>query len=372
MKGYIRRSGERSYQLGVYLGKDTDGKKKYKWLTVKGNKRQAEAKLNEMVHQINTGVFTDPKGTFGEFIERWLVEYVKPNLSPRTLEGYQNIVRAGVGPTLGKVQLKDLKPEQLQKYYADKLATGLSTTTVRHHAMLLHCVLEFAVKWQLLVRNPADAVTPPITRHTEMHTLDETQAEQILKAAEDTPYFSLFHLALFTGMRRSELLALRWADVDLMGAEISVNRSMHRLLTHEVIFRGTKTLKSSRSVALAPDTCVVLRQHVNNEMALCVATGMVFTNERLIFCQWDGKPLLPHTISQAWRRLTHRLGIWHIRFHDLRHTHASLMLKAGIHPKIVQERLGHSSISITLDTYSHVTPGIQHAAAKTFADIFRP
>jgi integrase len=147
---------------------------------------------------------------------------------------------------------------------------------------------------------------------------------------------------------------------------------MHRLLTHEVVFRGTKTAKSSRSVALAPDTCVVLRDHLNNEMALCGRVGIPFANDRLIFCQWDGTPLVPDTITQAWRRLTHRLGIQHVRFHDLRHTHASLMLKAGIHPKIVQERLGHSSIATTLDTYSHVTPGLQHKAAETFAEIFKP
>lgn len=372
MKGYMRRSGEHSYQIGVYLGKDADGKKKYKWLTVQGNKRQAQAKLNETVHQINTGVFADPKGTLGEFIERWMVEYAKPNLSPSTTEGYQSIVRAGIDPALGKVQLKNLKPELLQKYYADKLAEGLSTTTVRHHAMLLHCILEHAVKWQLLVRNPADAVSLPVTRHTEMHTLDETQAEQILKAAIDTPYFSLFHLALFTGMRRSELLALRWSDIDLAGAEILISRSMHRLLTKEVVFRGTKTVRSSRSIALAPASCVVLRNHLDNEMALCIRVGIPFTNDRLIFCQWDGTPLVPDTISQAWRRLTHRLGIQHVRLHDLRHTHATLMLKAGIHPKIVQERLGHSSIATTLDTYSHVIPGLQHKAAETFAEIFKP
>jgi integrase len=232
------------------------------------------------------------------------------------------------------------------------------------HAMMLHRILEHAVKWQLLSRNPADAVTPPITRHVEMRTLDETGINNMLAEAEKTPYFALFSLALHTGMRRSELLALRWQDIDLIMAEIYVSRSMHRLLTHEIVFRGTKTAKGSRTVALAPSTIIVLRQHLDKETAECVWLGVPFTNDRLVFCYWDGKPLIPSNVSQAWRRLARRMGYSKIRFHDLRHTCATLLFKAGIHPKIVQERLGHSSIAITLDTYSHVSPGLQHKAAE--------
>lgn len=173
-------------------------------------------------------------------------------------------------------------------------------------------------------------------------------------------------------MRQSELLALRWSDIDLMGAEISVSRSMHRLLTHEVMYRGTKTAKSNRTVALSPSTCQVMRQHLESEMTLCGRLGMHFSNDRLIFCLPEGTPLIPSTVRQAWRRLTRRLGIQNIRFHDLRHTHASLMLKQGVHPKIVQERLGHATISTTLDLYSHVMPGLQQKAADAFDEIFKP
>ena len=367
MKGQIRKRGN-TYSVIVPLGKDSSGKKRYKWVTCR-TKREAEAKRAELIHQANTGMLASPKGTLGQFIERWLAEYVKPNLSPRTSEGYQSIYQSHIFETIGKLQLKNLKPEHIQKYYSDRLAEGLSSTTVRHHAMMLHRVLEHALKWQLLSRNPADAVTPPITRHVEMHTLDESQIETILTEAENTPYYCLFTLALYTGMRRSELLALRWQDIDLIMAEISVSRSMHRLLTHEIIFRGTKTAKSSRTVALSPNICTALRHHLDNEMAQCARLKIPFSNDRLVFCQWDGKPLIPHTVSQAWRRLTRRLGIHDIHFHSLRHTHATLLLKQGVHPKIVQERLGHSSISITLDTYSHVSPGMQRKAAEAFDTI---
>lgn len=362
MKGQIRKRGN-TYSVIVPLGKDALGKKRYKWVTC-STKREAEARRAELIHQANTGMLTSPKGTVGEFIERWLKEYAVPNLSPRTVEGYESIYRAHMESALGKIPLKNLKPESIQKYYADRLAIGLSTTTVRHHAMMLHRVLEHAVKWQLLVRNPADAVTPPKTRDVEMRTLGETDIDIILTEAKKTPYYALFSLALHTGMRRSELLALRWQDVDLIMAEVYVSRSMHRLLTHETIFRGTKTVKSSRTVALAPSILDILRQHLDNGMAQCIWLGVPFANDRLVFCQWDGKPLIPSSVSQAWRRLTRRLGYKNIRFHDLRHSCATLLLKAGVHPKIVQERLGHSSIAVTLDTYSHVSPGMQHQAAE--------
>lgn len=360
----MRKIRGTTYQVIVFAGLDNQGKKKYKWVTCK-TKREAQNLRAEMVHQSNTGALATPKGTLSEFTDRWLKEYAQANLSPRTYEGYESIYRYHIKNTLGNISLKNLKPDHIQNYYASRLDRGLSTTTVRHHAMLIHRILEHAVKWQLLIRNPADAVTPPVTRHTEMHTLDKAQAELLLNELEKTPYYALFHTALFTGMRRSELLALRWQDIDLNMAEISVSRSMHRLKkTHEIIFRGTKTAKSSRTIALAPDSCQVLRKHLDNEMTLCNQLEIPLTSERLVFCTTEGRELYPDSVSQVWGRTTKRLGMANIRMHDIRHTHASLMLKQGIHPKVVQERLGHSSITITLDTYSHVTPGLQQKAAE--------
>lgn len=362
MKGQIRKRGN-TYSVIVPLGKDATGKKRNKWVTCH-SKREAEAKRAELIHQANTGMLTSPKGTLGEFVTRWFKEYAKPNLSPRTVEGYESIYRSHMGSALGNIPLRNLKPENIQEYYANMLNLGLSTTTVRHHGMMLHRVLEHALKWQLLSRNPADAVTPPVTRHVEMRTLDEAGVDDVLTAAIKTPYFALFSLALHTGMRRSEILALRWQDIDLSMGKVWVSRSMHRLATHKTVFRGTKTAKSSRAVDLSSSIITMLKEHSDNEMTQCSRVEVPFTNDRLVFCKWDGTPLIPSSVSQAWKRLTQHLGYEHIRFHDLRHSCATLLLKAGIHPKIVQERLGHSSISITLDTYSHVTPGMQRQAAE--------
>ena len=362
MKGQIRQRGD-TYSVIIPLAKNECGKSKYKWVTCK-TKREAQAKLAELIHMANTGMLASPKGTLGEFIRRWLDEYCKPNLSPMTHEGYESMFRYRMEPAIGSIKLKDLKPEHIQKYYSDLFKAGLATTTARHHAMMLHCCLECAVKWQLLARNPADAVKPPANRHVEMNTLDETGVRVVLGAAEKTPYFALFNLAIYSGMRRSELLALRWSDVGLEDGEIYVSRSLHRLKNHETVFRSTKTAKSNRTVALGPTMIEILKQHRNKEMDICAATGFPFTSERLIFCHIDGKPLLPDSVSQAWVRHAKSLGYPHIRFHDLRHTSATLMLKAGIHPKIVQEKLGHSSIVVTLDLYSHVSPGMQQQAAE--------
>ena len=209
---------------------------------------------------------------------------------------------------------------------------------------------------------------PKIVKH-EMKILNEPQAERILLEVQGTKYYPIFNLALYTGVRQSELLALQWSDVDLLMAELSVSKSSHWLNTGEYIIKNTKTAKSNRRIALSPDTCIMLRQHLENEMDKCSKSGIKFTSDRLLFCEYNGKPLNPDTITRHWKRIIARLNYPHIRFHDLRHTHASWMLKKGVSPKVIQERLGHATISTTLDIYSHVTPGMQQDAVKVFDKI---
>ena len=370
MRGQIRKRGK-SYSVVVFNGKDAQGKKKYIWETFR-NSDQAQKRLTELLHQIDTGTLARPKGTLGEFTEQWLRDYAKPNLAPTTYQGYEGIYRSGIGPVMGNVLLKDLRPSRIQEYVALKLSKDMSNTTVRHHITFLHSVLETAVKWQLLIRNPVDSVTmPKITKH-EMKILDERQATTILMEVQGTKYYSIFSLALYTGVRQSELLALQWSDIDLLMAELSVSKSLHRLNTGEYVKTKTKTAKSSRKIALSPDTCVMLRRHLENELNKCSESGVKFTDERLVFCEWDGKPLNPDTITRHWKRIIERLNYPHVRFHDLRHTMASWMLMKGISPKVVQERLGHASISTTLDIYSHVTPGMQREAVEIFDKILTP
>jgi len=238
--------------------------------------------------------------------------------------------------------------------------------------MALHRALQIAVKWGLITRNPADAIDPPRFQRSEMHVMNEYDIHTFLEAARSTPYYALFYLALFTGMRRSELLALQWCDVDLILGQISVNRSLHHLRDKTLVFRAPKTAKGRRTIALPPSASLALKEQREEQGQARLMLGTQLDDGDLVFSQPGGKPLLPDSASQAWTKLAHRTGLEGIRLHDARHTHASLMLKQGIHPKIVQERLGHASIQTTLDTYSHVAPGLQEAAAAHFDEALTP
>jgi len=266
--------------------------------------------------------------------------------------------------------LLHLKPEHLLHFYSAELNTGLSAQTVRHHHMVIHKALGSAVEWGLVIRNVADAVRPPKAQRIEMQTWSENEIVQFLEAAKTTPYYELFYLALFTGIRRSELLALRWQDIDFIYSQIYVSRSLHVLKDSKVVFRSPKTATGRRTIALSPSAILLLRDYREKKEAESLLLGKPVSDDDLVFSTL-GKHLLPNTVTHAWSKLVHHIGLKTIRLHDARHTHASIMLKQGIHPKIVQERLGHSSIQITLDTYSHVAPGLQEAAANRFDDILR-
>ena len=379
MRGHITKRGKDSYTIVLDLGRDPEtGKRKQQWVSIKGTKKDAEKRLSELLHQLDTGTFMRPtKTTLAEYLERWLKDYVWPNLAPRTAEGYETIIRQHLIPELGNYPLTHLKPEHLQKYYTEMLNSGrcnisggLSAQTVRHHHTALHKALQTAVEWGLLGRNVADAVRPPRAQRSEMRTWDEGDISRFLQATKDTPYYALFYLALFTGMRRSELLALRWQDLDLLLCQVSVNRSLHHLRDGSYVFTEPKSARSRRTIALSPSSVQVLQDHYEKRKLEQTMLGIPLKDDDLVFSTPDGKPLRPNRVTRAWTMLAARAGVKVIRLHDARHTHASLMLKQGIHPKIVQERLGHSTIAVTLDTYSHVAPGLQEAAAKRFDEAF--
>ena len=381
MRGHIIKRGKNSYSIAVSLGKDaTTGKYKQQWVSVKGTKKEAEKRLSEILNQLDNGAFMLPsKTTLAEYLERWLKEYAWPNLAPRTAEGYESIIHRHLIPSLGNTPLTQLKPEHLQRYYSEKLADGrydgrgaLNPTTVSHHHTCLHRALKMALKWGLISRNPADAVTPPRPQRSEIHTMNEDDITRFLEAAKATPYYVLFYQALFTGMRRSELLALRWCDIDLLLCQAHITRTLHHLRTGEIVIRAPKSAKGRRMVALSPSAALLLQEHSDRQAAQRAILGIPLKDDDLVFSDFEGKPLLPDTVSHVWAKLVKRAGLEGIRFHDARHTHASLMLKQGVHPKVVQERLGHATISTTLDLYSHIAPGLQEAAAVGFDKMVLP
>lgn len=371
MRGHIVQRSKGTYSLVIELDKSPEGKRRQKWITVKGSKKQAEKKLTEILNKRDTGNYLEPdKATLTDYLDRWIIEYVMVNLSPRSAEGYQDIVRAHFIPEIGNIPLSQLKPEHLQRYYADKLDKGLSAQTIRHHHTLLHKALQTAIEWNLIIRNVADAVKPPRVQRKEMQTWNEVEIMQFLEAAKDSFYYEIFYLALFTGLRRSELLALRWSDIDMILGQIHINRSLHILKGGKIHFKAPKTASGRRTVALPPSALLLLNEYRQKKEVESLMLNIPIQDSDLVFNNL-GKPVLPLTVSHAWSKLVKKTGLKYIRLHDARHSHASLLLKQGIHPKIVQERLGHSSIVITLDTYSHVTPGLQEKAALRFDEAFK-
>ena len=367
MRGHIKKRAKHSCSVVIDLGYDEYSKRRRQWVTVKGTKRDAERRLAELLHQLDTGTFMKPgKTTVAEYLERWLQDYARPNLSPRTAEVYSYIIERHVSPVLGRLSLTQLKPEHIQRYYADKQAANLSPQTIKHHHTLLHKALKTATEWGLLLRNPVDAVSPPRVHRAEVQFWTAVEVARFLEVIRDSLYYPVFYLALYTGMLRSELLGLRCSDVDLFLGQLSIDRGLHVVRGGDVIFTQPKSTKSRRTVALSPATVLMLRDHKKEVQQRYNLFGVVLTDQDFVFAHMDGTPLLPNSVSHAWIRLVRKAVVKPISFHGARHTHASLMLKQGIHPKVVQERLGHSTIAITLDTYSHAAPGLQETAARHF------
>jgi integrase len=371
MKGSIRERGD-SYQIRISLGKDPQtGKYSTYSETVSGPKREAEKRLRAILTEIDKGSFIEPgKVILKDYLSQWLRDYVKANLSAKTYERYESIVRVHLVPSLGHIQLFKLRPDHIQKLYGAKLNDGLAARSVLYIHRILHKSFETALKWGLLSRNILDGVDTPKSKRNEMQIWDANEVNRFLETAKNSQYYTLFFTALYTGARRSELLALRWSDVDLLLCTMSINRGLH-YINKQYIFTEPKSAKSRRVIALSPDSVKVLRDHYDEQAMEKAMVDIKIQESDLIFTTYDNKPLRPNTVSRAWANITKQAGVRVIRFHDARHTHASLMLKQGIHPKIVQERLGHSTIATTLDIYSHVAPGMQEAAAQRFDDILK-
>ncbi len=379
MRGSIRKRSKDSYTVTISLGWDaTAGKYRYAHRQVQGTKRDAESVLAEMVRQTETGTLSKPdKTTLSGLLNRWLEDYARPRLQPRTVESYEDIIRKHIIPSLGWIAIKDLRPDHLNHHYAQQLKTGringkggLGAKSVRNQHMVLHAALDAAVKWGLLMRNVADAADPPTAASKEPRIMTVNEAKDFLVALRESRYAPLFCLFLFSGLRRSEALALRWSDLDFEANTVSISRSLHELRNGELVFQSTKTKAGRRLVSVPAQVMGVLAGHKTNVAFARRQFGLPpAKDDDLVFTRLDGRPLLPATVTHAWIKLVRRLGLPGIRLHDARHTYASLMLRIGTSPKVVQELLGHAQIETTLGIYSHVLPGIKEDAVEKLGNL---
>jgi len=361
MRGSIRQKSKNSWQLQIYTGPGPDGKPRRHFETVRGRKGDAQRRLTELLSSLDKGVYTPPgRLTLAEHFNQWLEGYVKTNCSQRTLDGYQSIIERHLIPALGHVQLKQLQPPTIQGYYG-KACERLSARTVHHQHRVLSQSLKYAVRQGYLGRNPAELVDPPSPHKKAMRTLTPGEVEVLLDTAKDNHYYPVIYTAVSTGLRQAELLGLRWRDIDLDFLSISVSQVLYKR-GGICEFKEPKTSHSRRRVAMTPKLALYLREYQAERESLYWQLGQPLTLDSLVFGSVEGKPLDPGVLSHDFARIVKRAGLEHVRFHDLRHTFASLMLLRGAKPKVISEALGHASVAFTMDTYSHIIEGMQSDA----------
>ncbi|MCH8110091.1 MAG: tyrosine-type recombinase/integrase [Chloroflexi bacterium] len=362
--GSIQERGKGSWRLRYWLPPDADGKRKQATETVRGTKKQAEVVLRERQTAVENGGFV-PKAheTVAGFMRSWLETYAAANTKPRTLYGYQRYNIQYIEPTIGGVVLQKLTPQHLQGVYAGMLDRGLSPSTIGQLHRIFKEALSHAVQWGILTRNVADATTPPKKRRGEMEMWDVSMINRFLNIAEEARYSDLYHLIILTGMRRAELCGLRWRDVDLDRASLSVINTWQRIPGIGFLAGHPKTDKP-RAIALSKEAVKLMQSIRSKQIEHRLSVGPVWQDTGYVFTRPDGRPLVPDMVTNSFTKLIRSSDLPHMTLRGLRHAHATLLLAAGVHPKIVSESLGHSNIAITMDIYSHVLPGMQEAAAQ--------
>ena len=369
MKGHIRQRSPGHWAIILDLQDAATGKRKRKWHSFAGSKREAQIECARLISEMQRGTYLEPnKTTVAHFLDRWL-EDVRARVSPKTHERYEQICRKNIAPLLGAVQLPKLKPAQISEAYAKALAGGrrkcdggLSARTVHHMHVILKGALAQAVKWEMLVRNPASAVDPPKVGRTTIQTYNLGQTAELIEAVRGKRIFVPTVLAVLCGLRRGEIAALRWRNVDLVAGQLAVVQSAEQTAAG-VRYKEPKSGRA-RTVALSATVVAELKAHRIQQAEELLKGGKRLSDDDFVVAQADGSPLRPHSLGQEWVRFLATSMLPRIRFHDLRHAHATHLLASGVHPKVASERLGHSKVGITLDLYSHVLPNMQMDAAS--------
>jgi integrase len=378
MTGSLKQRSKGSWTIVLFLGRDpVTGKKRQKWHTINGNKKQAQAELNRFLHELQTGSYTEPANlTVKEYLGKWLADYAKVNVGAKTFERYSGIVRDHLVPELGSIPLQKLQPLHVQACYSKELLQGgrkdgrdggLSAQTVLHHHRVLSEALKQAVRWQLVARNICDAVEPPRPEFREMVALEEARTAWLLDAALGTRLHIPILFAITTGMRRGEILAVRWQDTNLQSGWVTVRRSLQETKAGLTI-KEPKSIRGRRRgrkpFTLPAIAIEMLECHRQEQEKRKAVLGPEYEDNDLICCRDDGSFWPPSAFTSAYRDLLRRRKIPNVRFHDLRHSHASQLLRAGVSPKVISERLGHSKVGFTLDIYGHILPGMEEEAAQ--------
>ncbi len=389
--GTIRERVDGRWEARLLIGYDSEGKPKFEYFYGK-SREDVKEKLNLAKARRHLGVYIEPhKTTLGEWMDAWLERYMKLSLRPTTYASYEMLIRLYIKPhllesgkTLGEMPLRKLQPSDLQGCFAyllekgGKDGKGLSRRTVQYTRTVLKAALSQAVREELINRNPADATTLPPVEQKEVIAFTREEVNTFLEAAKEERLYAAYLLAVTTGLRRGELLALRWEDMDLenpAGAYLTVNRGLVEVRNPEnnkvtLQYQQPKTEKSRRTIPLIPAVVKALETHSAGQAAEKQFFGKKYNkDEGLVFCTEDGRKLWPSNFNEKYSKLLKAAGIEHKKLHALRHTFVSLLAESGEDLKTIQDLAGHSSIAVTADIYTHVFERTKRKAVSHLEDI---
>ncbi len=330
---------------------------------------EVSRKIREAQRKVDRGLpLADERISLGKYLEQWLETSVKPSVRPATYASYESHVRIHLGPAMGGVPLAKLQPQHVQKLMNAKLDEGLSANTVLRIRATLRRALNQAMKWGLIDRNVATLVDPPKAEKFRVEPITPDEATAIINAVDDHRLGALYTILLGTGLRLGEGLGLRWSDLDLDASTITVRHALQKI-DGEFQFVKPKSELSRRTLALPSFVVTALRRHRAAQNRERLAAGAKWEDWDLVFSTSHGLPLDNSNVNHTFRRLLSAAELRPLRIHDLRHACASLLLAKGVSPRVVMETLGHSQISLTMNTYTHVMPSLQRDAAARLDEI---
>jgi integrase len=376
MRGHIRERSPGRWAIVLDIRDPETGRRRRKWHNFAGTKREAQVECARLISELTGGGYIEPaRTTVAQFLERWL-GHMRAQISPRTHERYCEIVRKNLVPAIGGMPMAKLRPAHISAAYAKALATGrrdgkgglAPATVVYMHRILKHALAQ-AVRWELLSRNPADAIDPPKIERGAMMTFDMAQTAELLDTLRGTRLLIPVALGALCGLRRGEIAALRWRNIDFNTGRLAVVESAEQT-TSGIRYKPPKSGRG-RTVAMSATMTEQLRAHRKQQAEELLKLGVRQTDDVFIYTREDGEPMQPRSLTRAWEQALSKMNLPRIRFHDLRHAHATHLLSSGVHPKVASERLGHSRVGITLDLYSHVLPGMQEDAAERVDEALR-
>jgi integrase len=370
--GHIRRRGERSWELKFDVGIDAAGKRQTRYHAFKGTKREAQVELTRLLADAQKGHYVDPsKVSVAEFIDRWARDWASTNLSLKTVERYRGLIAQQIVPRIGVVPIQKLRPVHLSELYAKLLreggvrrsGEGVSARTVGHAHRVLHRALGHAAQWGLVQQNVASLVSPPRVSSAEVEILRASEINDLLDKLRGRSMYMVAALGLGTGLRRGEMLALRWQDIDFTRGQLRVERSLEQSKKGGLRFKEPKTKYGRRTISVPAATLADLRLHKKEQQERWLRLGLGRVPEdALLLGTWNGAMRVPDALSKDWAVTMAALGI-KASLHSLRHSHASALIAAGVDVLTISRRLGHASPTITLGVYGHLFSNTDDRAA---------